>query len=297
LCHSQLLEKSDFHSHGVDYTFCLNCTHLNGIFEDSQSFIEKLYISDNGKEYSSDYLDKEFVKRTVDIYIPKIEFLKSCLAPNLFNNYEILDVGCGSGYFTYAAILSNLRAQGIDVNLTMTEFGNNQIFQLANLRPLKFIEEVGFYNSIINSNADVISAIGVIEHLRFPHVFFDAFVKSKARFLFYSVPMFSFSVILENIFKDVYPRQLSSAHTHVFTEQSILKMNEILGVKTIGEWRFGTDIMDLFRSVIVNLQKNNVSQKLMEYLYQGLGTKIDEIQSILDKNNFCSEIHCIVEKR
>ena len=108
--------------------------------------------------------------------------------------------------------------------------------------------------------------------------------------------MFSFSVALENISKNVFPRQLSGGHTHLFTEQSLQKMNAIIGVQSIAEWRFGTDIMDLYRHTITNLHKNNSSQKLIDYLYKGFGEKIDEIQSIFDKNHFCSEIHCVASK-
>jgi SAM-dependent methyltransferase len=293
ICESALLDTTDFKSHGVDYIFCSECSHLNGKFEDTQAFIEKIYISDDGRDYSNNYIDEDFLKRTTDIYIPKADFLVSSIPPS---NYEILDIGCGSGYFVLAALLRNINATGLDVSKTMVDFGNNQISRHSKIKPLAFEDEQGFYNSIIKSNANVISAIGVIEHLREPHKFFSAFKKSKAQYLYYSVPMFSFSVALENIFKNVFPRQLSGEHTHLFTEQSMQKMNEIIGVQSIAEWRFGTDIMDLYRHTIINLQKNNSSQKLIDYLHKGFGEKIDEIQSIFDNNHFCSEIHCVASK-
>lgn len=293
VCESPLPNSLDFHSHGVDYVFCSKCSHLNGKFEDTQEFIEKLYISDAGSDYSNNYIDKDFHKRTTDIYIPKVDFLIASLPPK---KYEILDVGCGSGYFVLAALLRNLIATGLDVSKTMVDFGNHQISHHSNIEPLSFENEQGFYNSIIKSNANVISAIGVIEHLREPRKFFEAFKKSNAQYLYYSVPMFSFSVILENIFTEVFPRQLSGDHTHLFTENSIKEMNELIGVKSLAEWRFGTDAMDLYRQTLTTLQKNKSSQKLMDYLHTGFGQKIDEIQSIFDRNHFCSEIHCVAEK-
>lgn len=293
ICDATLPNDIDFHSHGVDYVFCLQCTHLNGRFEDSQEFIENLYISDGGSDYSHNYIDEGFYKRVIDIYIPKIDFLVSSIPPK---KYAILDVGCGSGYFVYAALLRNLNARGLDVSEKMVEFGNHQIYYHLKESPLSFENEQGFYKEIIKSNAQIISAIGVIEHLREPHMFFDAFKQSNAKYLFYSVPMFSFSAVLENVFKDVFPRQLSGGHTHLFTEQSIAKMNELIGVKTVSEWRFGTDVIDLYRHILVNLQKNNASQKMMNYLFTGFGKKIDKIQSIFDKNHFCSEIHCVASK-
>ena len=297
VCKSALPNDTDFSSHGVDYIFCSECSHLNGKFEDTQAFIENLYISDDGKDYSSNYIEKDFLKRTETIYIPKVDFLISSITPSLPKKaYDILDIGCGSGYFVLAALLRNLNATGLDVSKTMVDFGNHQLSHHSKKNLLIFKNEQGFYKEIIKSNANIISAIGVIEHLREPHKFFDAFRQSRAQYLYYSVPMFSFSAALENIFKNVFPRQLSGGHTHLFTEQSIKKMNEIIGVQSIAEWRFGTDIMDLYRHTIINLQKNHSSQKLIDFLNTGFGAKIDEIQSVFDKNHFCSEIHCVALK-
>jgi len=243
--------------------------------------------------YSYDYIDKDFYKRTIDIYLPKVDFLIASLPPK---KYEILDVGCGSGYFVQAALLRSLTATGLDVNKTMVDFGNYQISYHSNTEPLIFVNEQDFYSSIIKSNANVISAIGVIEHLREPRKLFEAFSKSNAQYLYYSVPMFSFSVILENIFTGVFPRQLSGGRTHLFTENSIKEMNVLVGVKSLAEWRFGTDILDLYRQAFITLEKNKSSQKLMDYLNAGLGQNIDELQAVFDKNCFCSEIHCVAEK-
>jgi hypothetical protein len=108
--------------------------------------------------------------------------------------------------------------------------------------------------------------------------------------------MFSFSVILENIFKEIFPRQLSVDHTHLFTENSISKMNELIGVRSIAEWRFGTDAIDLYRHSLLSLSKNNSSQKMIDYLNFGLGEIKDELQAVFDRHHFSSEIHCITAK-
>jgi SAM-dependent methyltransferase len=293
LCQSTLSENVDFLSHGVGYVFCEKCNHLNGIYDDSKSFVEHLYMLDSGKEYASNYLDENFEKRVVEVYLPKVDFLKTTLPPKL---NKILDVGCGSGYFVHAALLRNLEPTGLDVSKTMVEFGNSQIQQILGSSPLYFVKENDFFEVIKNTDAEIVSAIGVIEHLREPHKFFEAFNKSKAQYLYYSVPMFSLSVALESVSKDVFPRQLSGGHTHLFTEESIVEMHRIMKVSSIGEWRFGTDIMDLYRHLIVKLQSNNVSQKMIDCLYDGFGAKIDELQNIFDLNHSCSEIHVVAVK-
>jgi len=293
LCNSPLPPATDFTSHGVGYSFCADCSHLNGAFEDTKAFIEQLYVADAGSEYSSNYIDKDFVRRTRDIYVPKIDFLLENLAPG---EHRLLDVGCGSGYLVYAALLRDLPARGIDVGSLMVDFGNRQISHFANAAPLTHVAEKAFYESIMTSEADIVAAIGVIEHLREPHEFFKAFANSGASYLYYSVPMFSFSVILENIFTDIFPRQLSGGHTHLFTEESLQRMNSLIGVRPVAEWRFGTDVTDLYRSVLTSLRKNRVSQQLIERLDKGLATSIDDIQAVFDRSHFCSEIHCVAAK-
>lgn len=293
LCQTTFSKDRDFSSHGVDYVFCEKCSHLNGIYEDTKAFVKSLYISDSGKGYASNYLDKSFEKRAIEVYLPKVDFLASVL-PTKRN--KILDVGCGSGYFAYAALLRNLEITGLDVSKTMVEFGNSQIQRILGSSPLNFTEEEGFFETIKNTDADVVSAIGVIEHLREPEKFFKAFNESNAQYLYYLVPMFSLSAALETVSNDVYPRLLSSGHTHLFTERSIAEMHKIIKVSPIGTWRFGTDFLDLYRHLIVKMKANNVSQKMTDFITSGFGERIDELQNILDLNHFCSEIHVVVEK-
>jgi Methyltransferase domain len=292
ICESALPEEVDFRQHHVDYLFCHSCGHLNGAHEDTQAFIERLYINDAGREYSANYLDSNFARRVEDIYIPKVDFLLS----NVARDNRLLDVGCGSGFFVYAAIKRGLSATGIDVGRTVIEYGNNQISHLSGLKPLTACEEGELFEAVRTTQATIVSAIGVIEHLREPQRFFRAFQESGARYLYYSVPMFSLSVILENAFAQVFPRQLSAGHTHLFTEASIEKMNSLINVRPVAEWRFGTDLMDLYRAIMTTASANRVSEQMLQHIASGLGSRVDEMQAILDRNHFCSEIHLLAER-
>jgi hypothetical protein len=98
------------------------------------------------------------------------------------------------------------------------------------------------------------------------------------------------------VFSEVFPRHLSGGHTNLFTENSLLKLNELLGVEPIAEWRFGTDFMDLYRSLITMINKNGGSKRFLEASISGLKPKLDELQFILDKAHFCSQIHCVAKK-
>lgn len=295
ICNHTLSTGSDFLSHQVRYVFCDNCSHLNGAHEDTKSFVDNLYIQNDGAVYAESYIDTNFVNRAEHIYVPKLNFLRANLPAGV--QLKLLDVGCGAGYFVYAALLKGFDARGLDVNQTMVDFGNQQISHLLKQNPLSHASESDFFKSISNSDATVISAIGVIEHLRDPNAFIEAFHRSEAQYLFYSVPMFSFSVMVEQIFSTVYPRQLSGDHTHLFTEQSIDWLHQNRKLNVLAEWRFGTDMMDLYRSMVVDITQKGASPKLASFLNEGLGKNIDELQSVLDRNHFCSEIHCLVAKR
>ena len=205
-------------------------------------------------------------------------------------------MGCGSGHFVHAALNKGIQARGIDVNASMVDFGNIQISHHLNQAPLSFVDETSFYKAILNSNEDIISAIGVIEHLREPHKFFKAFQKSSAEYLFYSVPMFSNSVYFEVMQQDVFPRQLSGGHTHLFVEESIKKMNSIIGVSPVAEWRFGTDVMDLYRMMMTRFNQIDASDKFIQLFKEGFYKNIDSLQSVFDENHFCSEIHLVARK-
>ncbi len=253
ICHATLSDSCDFNQHGVPYVFCDNCEHLNGMHEDTKKFVDNLYTEADGKDYAKNYMDPHFVQRAELIYQPKFDFLRENFPSD--TEFKLLDVGCGSGYFVYVALSNGVDAKGVDVNQTMVKFGNDQISLLQNENPLIHTFESDFLKSIVSTDADVISAIGVIEHLRDPSSFFEAFHQSKAQYLFYSVPMFSPSVMFENVFKNIFPRQLSGGHTHLFTESSIKWLHEAMRFDSVAEWRFGTDVMDLYRSIRVEMER------------------------------------------
>lgn len=58
----------------------------------------------------------------------------------------------------------------------------------------------------------------------------------------------------------------------------------------IGKWRFGTDMMDLYRMCIT---KN--SKELGSIIHSKLFKCLDEMQLILDQNDFCSEVHAVFQ--
>src|SRR5262245_58888725 len=63
LCNYRLRTINDFISHAVSYSFCDKCGHLNGAFDDTNEFVQRLYVADGGRDYSKNYIDNNFPER------------------------------------------------------------------------------------------------------------------------------------------------------------------------------------------------------------------------------------------
>ena len=144
--------------------------------------------------------------------------------------------------------------------------------------------------------ANTLSLIHVLEHLVEPNRLMDSFVRSKLKYLYIAVPLFSLTTFIENSFPNIFPRQLSGGHTHLYTEKSLNYLANKYNLKIIGEYWFGTDIPDLMRSLI---NSGSITNKKIyaQQLNNKFSKFIDELQSILDKNKVCSEVHMVLEKK
>lgn len=291
VCQTALPDAVDHISHGVEYVFCTNCGHFNGRHEDSFEFVSHLYTEGAGKSYAKYYTETAFRQRVDAIYLPKLDFLLDCLPQK---RPKILDVGCGGGHFVSACNVRGVDARGFDVSETLVAHGNAALGDESG--QLEVVSESDFFNRISETDADTITALGVIEHLREPEKFFEAFKQSRATHLFYLVPMFSFAVAIERLVQGVFPRLLSGGHTHLFTDSSLDEMHRRLGATAIAEWRFGADAMDLLRAVTVGLREAGSSSEMIERMSHLLSRSTDDVQSALDRAHMCSEVHCLVSK-
>ena len=149
---------------------------------------------------------------------------------------------------------------------------------------------------IQTSSADVISMIGVLEHLQNPREVLQAIRDNKkARYLFISVPLFSPCVFFEMLFPKVMDRQLTARHTHLYTDSSLQYMCKEFDFERIAEWWFGTDILDLYRTVSVRLSQMNASKAMVKRWQDSMICMVDELQETLDKNRQSSEVHLLLK--
>jgi len=275
--------------HGVPYCICLKCGHFNGLHEDTIEFSNFLYFDEDGKGYATNYKEN-YSARVVDIYKPKVEFLIECL--KLIENVDVLnvtDIGCGGGHFVKALEDIKISAVGYDTNKQLISLGNKNL----TLNNLEYIAIHDINKYILNSDSQVLSLVGVLEHLIEPNKALDAFNKSKSKYLYLQVPLFSFSALLESIHPNVFPRQLNAGHTHLYTQKSINYLCSKYNLSIIGEWWFGTDMVDLFRHLQV-MGNSESSKEITQALF---GEMIDDLQSTFDKKKLCSGVNMILKKR
>lgn len=284
-----------FHSHNIGYIKCDKCGHLNSDHEDTDTFASKVYVED---DYSKNYSSKdraEYEKRMNMIYVPKAEFLMDSLKSEGVDtsNLQILDIGAGCGYFVAAARKLGMKADGIEVSKNEVDYGNSMSDE-----PL--LTHVGLHDSIdylSKTNASIVSAIGVLEHLINLKENLDAIKGNEnIKYLYASVPMFSFSCAFEASHQQCYNRHTGGTHTHLFTNESIAHLAEEMGFEVAYEWRFGSDINDLYRFIMVSLAKEG-NPEFASYFSDKFVPLMDELQLVLDKSEFSSELHFILRRK
>ena len=282
------IQKKLFFQFKVNYTICEKCGHLNGLNEDTKKFVNWLYAGNKGSNFKKNYLN-DFNKRVLNIYLPKVDFLKKVIKSKI----NLLDIGSGGGHFLKALELKRVKAIGYEPNKSLVELGNKKLKKnkLINLK----LEDT--YQKVLKDrNSNVLSMIGVLEHLDKPNRMLNFFKQSKIKYLYICVPLFSLSVLLENSFKNIFPRQLSAGHTHLYTKNSLSFLAKKNNLKIIGEWWFGADFPDLYRSLL-NSSSNYDVKKYKRLVDKNLYSVVNELQNVLDKNKICSEVHMIFKKK
>lgn len=295
ICLGPVPERVFIASHGLNYYLCENCGHLNSEHEDTLSFAKHIYAD---KSYSDGYKaenEAAYNKRLTNIYLPKAQFLYEYFVSNgiKVEKQKVIDIGAGSGYFIGALKSLNFDTEGIEVSEQQVSFANAMLGSGA----VKLVDQIAMAEEVELADASVLSAIGVLEHI----IELDDIIESIRRnknieYVFLSVPLLSFSVFVEACNEDVFNRHLGGAHSHLFTDKSLAYLADRLGFIQMESWKFGADIMDLFRSVSANLSKEGLIQARDYFLGQYVPI-MDELQSVFDHGEFSSEVHVILKRK
>lgn len=299
-CSAQLT-KILFTKQGIDYYLCENCNHLNGAYEDTDEYAKNVYLNEK-TAYASYYNSenkKSYINRVKNIYTPKATFLIDCLK-NEGENYKQLgycDIGAGTGYFVYALKheMGLNKVIGYEISKKQVDLANKMLGA-----PLIKCNELEELPSILkNCESDIISMIGVLEHLNEPNKALQELADNpKVRFLYLLLPLFSYNVFFEYLNQDCFNRHLSGGHTHLYTHESISYFCNKFGFDVVGEWLFGTDVVDLFRFFYIKMKKLGCTSQMQKIFTEKFSIAIiDELQEVMDRSEFCSEIHVLLRKK
>lgn len=296
-------QQKDFINHGTIYKICEKCSHLNGDKEDTTEYTEWLYKNEGGSNYSNNYL-KSYEKRVSNIYLPKVRYLKNSLEELCgLQNFSIFDIGCGGGHFVYSSNILGIPAKGIDISAQLIKLASEfwESSDAFNTKPpfACIDSEEELIKEIRESKSEVISLIGVLEHLMNPNDALKAFAISDSKYMFFAVPLFSLATFIENVSKNTFPRHLSGGHTHLYTHESINYFCEKFNFQKISKWHFGMDAMDLRRALIVETTKNGTSKRARKLIEDKLFSPImmNEIQEVLDRHLGGSDVHMLIGKK
>ena len=295
ICHSTLEGDPLYTSQRMSYHLCPICGHLNSDFEDTDDFADRVYLVDR---YELNYSEEDktaYENRMKSIYLPKAEFLLEALADDGLNKEDIhlLDDGAGSGYFVRAMKYLGCDAKGIEISPSQVEFANT----MAGEEILKSVESEEATRIIANTEANVLSFIGVLEHIvNLDEVLSTISENKNINYIYFSVPMFSMSCVFEAAHQNCYNRHAGGTHTHLFSDSSISYMLDRMGFEADKSWKFGSDIMDLYRMLSVCLDQNG-NGALKDYFAPKFKDMIDDLQLVVDKHEFASEVHMLARRK
>ena len=297
-CDKKLLEIS-FEKLGIEYSICKYCGHVNGLHEETDEFCNSIYTLNGGENYAKGYYEQDKVaynKRLKEIYIPKARFLIDSLNEQNEEpeSLSYADLGAGSGYFLGALSEIGLK------NIVGYEVSKSQIDFAHKMTGQKFLIQHQLHEifSIVQKlECDVVTLIGVLEHVQKPRDLLEALSKNKKiKYIYFSLPLFSPCIFFEMIFQDVYPRVLEGSHTHLYTDSSIEYFCNEFKFNRISEWWFGLDAIDIYRCIYMELGNSEKTNKMLKEWENMFFPLIDNLQLILDKNRVSSEIHFLVKK-
>jgi len=293
LCEELLPHRPDFVKLTIPYASCRRCGQLNGLHQDTDAFCSAIYLDESYATYYGSADEQAYRYRVNAVYRPKIDFLAEALGADGhdFTSFRYADIGSGSGYLVAALIDAGIDdCVGLDVSPHQTEYANRMVpghrchvIEIAQVAP-----------EIRSLDADVVSMIGVLEHLQNPRDVLQALRDNpRVKYLFLCVPLFGLCVFFEMVFPNAYPRHLVADHTHLFTESSLQWMERAYGLDRRAEWWFGSDMLDLYRDILVSLSQKAEMRDMAADWMERMRPLIDPMQLAIDERRLASEAHLV----
>ena len=303
LCSSTLSSSSKWYMRGtLKYTFCPTCGHVNGGHLETDEFLAYAYTDAKSKDLTKPYFEEyksgkmfdDFDLTVERIYLPKANFLRDVLVSKGMDiaNLKLVDFGCGAGHFISA--LQKVGFKNIVGIETLQSALDISIKNGIDSKILKLIDHSQTLDFLREVDCDVLTMLCVLPHLREPLKALEA-LKENVNCIatFQKLPKWSYASSLESIFPESRARVLGSDHTSVFSSESVRWLEKYLELDLWGEWKFGSDYLDLFRKLIIKSQGVEMSEEFREALQIQWMQIADQTQFVIDSNDQSSELHIV----
>tara|TARA_A100001015_G_scaffold259992_1_gene304349 strand:+ start:792 stop:1778 length:987 start_codon:yes stop_codon:yes gene_type:complete len=213
---------------GFQYVKCSNCSHIY-----LRNQIKKKILLDLYSKSKTDRVSRERKKFSdLDIYWQNLYFKYSNIINTLKPKGKFLDIGCGDGAFL------KFMKNNFNYELFGTEFSSDTKMKLKKLLGKNFFYQKEIEDlKIPNSYFDIISLIGVLEHLSDPGKMFKSLNKylKKDGIIFILIPnieSYAFSIL-----KDKTPALNPRAHLNFFNPKSLEKIAKKNNFKIINQYQ------------------------------------------------------------
>ncbi len=300
LCTASPNHADHFVHRGVPSIRCGTCGHVQTAVLPPEGYPHSV---EGGLPFGAIYprlSPEEYHNRKQRIYTPKFGWIKRILTEELGWTAEQIcdrhwaDLGCGAGYFLAALRDAGIaHISGCDADEHLVELAREYV---PEARTEVFSGHLG--DVVQRVQADVYTAFYVMEHIEEPHSVYRAMSELPAgSVVVFSVPVYGFSCLLENIFDSSYARAYDTVvHTQVYTEQSIQYAMETADMDIVAQWVFGQDAEDL-RRVMLSRLAGKLPTSMMDEVQQRLSELLDPLQQCLDQLHIADQRHVLAVKR
>lgn len=295
VCGGSLAEAGHFLHRGLPFVVCQSCGHVLSQALPPPGFP---HAEAGGMPFDEVYPRQDaraFADRARRVYKPKLDWLLEVLAGRGLTAESVrrlswTDIGCGAGGFAACLRASGAReVVGIDADERLVERARESV------PDVRFVHETRpIHDAITAYPADVYAAFFVLEHCDNLGATWAALrARPPGTCFAFSVPMFGFSCLLEDIFVDQYARNLDGVmHQQVFTDESIAYGLAQAGCEIVAQWVFGQDAEDGVR-FLTTRGAEHYPARLWDGMFARMKGLPDAWQQVLDRAGLADQRHVL----
>lgn len=300
LCGSSFVNADEFVHRGVPFYRCGQCRHIQTQVQPPEGYPHTI---EGGLSFGTIYPQlsaEEYSNRTQRIYRPKLDWMLRVLTEELNYSPEHIcdmcwvDMGCGAGNFLAATEALGVRqCAGFEADAQLVQAGQEHLHTAV------LDHFTGSMTDAVHQyRANIYTAFFVMEHVENSRAVYEAMQSWPSGTVFaFSVPVYGFAALLENIFSDNYARNLDCVvHTQMYTEDSIAYALNMAGFDIVAEWVFGQDAEDVRRVMLSNLV-GKLQGAMFEEAQRRLSELLDPLQQCFDKLHLADQRHILAVRR